>query len=228
MYRLNSTQNPNNDPNNPLTMFSNTFNENLHNNINEPPTHYNTKTEPPINNDQLADQITTLAGQINAAHYRFLILIAEFERRKAWSGYGLRSCAHWLNWKCGIDMGAAREKVRTALALTNLPKTKTAFQKGELSFSKVRALTKIATPKNESFLLNIAEYGTAHHMEKLVKSYRTVDNNLTAEEEHSNITKAQQESKILSEIDCFSTKNENNQQVIPVFFLFISKVKPIA
>jgi len=197
MYRLNSTQNPNNDPNNnPLTMFSNTFNENLHNNINEPPTHYNTKTEPPINNDQLADQITTLAGQINAANYRFLTLIAEFEQRKAWSGYGLKSCAHWLNWKCGIDMGAAREKVRTALALTHLPKTKTAFQKGELSFSKVRALTKIATPKNESFLLNIAEYGTAQHMEKLVKSYRTVDNNLTAEEEHSNITKAQQESKL--------------------------------
>ena len=197
MYRLNSTQNPNNDPNNnTLTMFSNTFNENLHNNINEPPTHYNTKTEPPINNDQLADQITTLAGQINAANYRFLTLIAEFEQRKAWSGYGLKSCAHWLNWKCGIDMGAAREKVRAALALTHLPKTKTAFQKGELSFSKVRALTKIATPKNESFLLNIAEYGTAQHMEKLVKSYRTVDNNLTAEEEHSNITKAQQESKL--------------------------------
>ena len=196
MYRLNSTQNPNNDPNNPLTMFSNTFNENLHNNINEPPTHYNIKTEPPINNDQLADQITTLAGQINAANYRFLTLIAEFEQRKAWSGYGLKSCAHWLNWKCGIDMGAAREKVRTALALTHLPKTKTAFQKGELSFSKVRALTKIATPKNESFLLNIAEYGTAQHMEKLVKSYRAVDNNLTAEEEHSNITKAQQESKL--------------------------------
>ena len=197
MYRLNSTQSPNNDPNNnPLRMFSSTFNENLHNNINEPPTHYNTKTEPPINNDQLADQITTLAGQINAANYRFLTLIAEFEQRKAWSGYGLKSCAHWLNWKCGIDMGAAREKVRAALALTHLPKTKTAFQKGELSFSKVRALTKIATPKNESFLLNIAEYGTAQHMEKLVKSYRTVDNNLTAEEEHSNITKAQQESKL--------------------------------
>jgi hypothetical protein len=179
-----------------LTRYTRNDHTSPGNNINEPPTHYNTKTEPPINNDQLADQITTLAGQINAANYRFLTLIAEFEQRKAWSGYGLKSCAHWLNWKCGIDMGAAREKVRAALALTHLPKTKTAFQKGELSFSKVRALTKIATPKNESFLLNIAEYGTAQHMEKLVKSYRTVDHNLTAEEEHSNITKAQQESKL--------------------------------
>lgn len=195
MYHLNTTENPNNNP--LALLLANSFNVNasVNNNINEPPTHYNTKTEPPINNDQLADQITTLAGQINAANYRFLTLIAEFEHRKAWSGYGLKSCAHWLNWKCGIDMGAAREKVRAALALTNLPKTKTAFQKGELSFSKVRALTKIATPKNESFLLNIAEYGTAQHMEKLVKAYRTVDHNLTAEEEHSNITKAQQDLK---------------------------------
>ena len=194
MYLSNTTKKPNN---NPFALhIANSFNVNA--SVNEPPTAYTTNrtTNKTSSNDQLADQITTLAGQINAANYRFLILIAEFERRKAWSGYGLRSCAHWLNWKCGIDMGAAREKVRAALALTHLPKTKTAFQKGELSFSKVRALTKIATPKNESFLLNIAEYGTAQHMEKLVKSYRTVDNNLTAEEEHSNITKAQQESKL--------------------------------
>ena len=206
MYRSNTTKKPNN---NPFALhLANSFNVNasINDSINEPPTAYTTNrtankttnktTNKTSSNDQLADQITTLAGQINAANYRFLTLIAEFERRKAWSGYGLKSCAHWLNWKCGIDMGAAREKVRTALALTTLPKTKTAFQKGELSFSKVRALTKIATQENESFLLNIAEYGTAHHMEKLVKSYRTVDQTLTAEEEHSNIIKAQQESKL--------------------------------
>ncbi|HEY5754391.1 MAG TPA: DUF222 domain-containing protein [Steroidobacter sp.] len=52
---------------------------------------------------------------MNAAHYRFLMLIAEWDRRKGWGGDGAtQSCAHWLNWKCGIDMGAAREKVRTA------------------------------------------------------------------------------------------------------------------
>jgi len=195
MYHLNTTKNPNN---NPFALhLANSFNVNasVNDSINEPPTAYTTNrttnktTNKTSSNDQLADQITTLAGQINAANYHFLTLIAEFERRKAWSGYGLRSCAHWLNWKCGIDMGAAREKVRTALALTTLPKTKTAFQKGELSFSKVRALTKIATPKNESFLLNIAEYGTAHHMEKLIKSYRTVDQTLNAEDLKQDTTK---------------------------------------
>jgi hypothetical protein len=125
-------------------------------------------------NDQLSDQITTLAGQINAATYRFLKLIAEFDRRQAWSGYGLRSCAHWLNWKCGISMNPAREKVRTALALESLPRINEAFQTGELSFSKVRAMTRIATVENEDYLLNIAEYGTAQHMEVLVRAFRTV------------------------------------------------------
>lgn len=128
----------------------------------------------PESNDQLADQITTLAGQINAANYRFLKLIAEFDRRKGWEGYGIRSCAHWLNWKCGIAMAAAREKVRTAKALEGLPSINEAFQKGALSFSKVRAMTRVATEENEDYLLNIAEYGTAQHMEVLVKAYRAV------------------------------------------------------
>ena len=125
-------------------------------------------------NDQLADKITTLAGQINAANYRFLKLIAEFDQRKAWAGAGIRSCAHWLNWKCSIAMSAAREKVRTARALDGLPGINSAFEKGELSFSKVRAMTRVATVKNESHLLMIAEHGTAQHMETLVKAFRSV------------------------------------------------------
>ena len=68
-------------------------------------------------NDQLADKITLLAGQINAATYRFLIMIAEFDRRKAWVGPGIRSCAYWLAWKSGLDIKVAREKVRVAKAL---------------------------------------------------------------------------------------------------------------
>jgi hypothetical protein len=125
-------------------------------------------------NDQIADKITTLAGQINAANYRFLKLIAEFDRRNAWAGFGIRSCAHWLSWTCGLDMNTAREKVRVARALENLPIINAAFEKGELSFSKVRAMTRAATDINESYLLMIAEYGTTQQMETLVKSFRTV------------------------------------------------------
>ena len=80
-------------------------------------------------NDKLGDEITLLAGQINAANYRFLKLIAEFDRRDAWSGEGIRSCADWLNWKCGITIGAAREKVRVARSLEILPKINLALEK---------------------------------------------------------------------------------------------------
>ena len=125
-------------------------------------------------NDQLADKITTLAGQINAANYHFLKLVGEFDRREGWAGFGIRSCAHWLNWKCSIGLTAAREKVRTARALDGLPGINAGFEKGELSFSKVRAMTRVATELNEPFLLMIAEYSTAQHMEKLVNTFRTV------------------------------------------------------
>lgn len=133
-------------------------------------------------NDQLADEITTLAGQINAANYRFLKLLAEFDRREAWVGAGIRSCAYWLNWKCGIAMNAAREKVRVARALDGLPEINEAFEKGELSFSKVRAMTRIATAENESNLLMVANYGTAQHMEVLVRAYRLVSPQCDADE----------------------------------------------
>jgi hypothetical protein len=125
-------------------------------------------------NDQLADKITTLAGQINAANYRFIIMIAEFNRRKASTGAGIRSFTYWLNWKCGISIGAAREKVRVAIALDDLPKINAAFKKGQLSFSKVRAMTRVARADNEAYLLNIAQYGTAQHMDKLVWAFRKV------------------------------------------------------
>ena len=131
-------------------------------------------TPPALDDDEhLAAQITLLAGQINAANYRLLKLIAEFDTRKGWSGGGtVRSCAHWLNWQCGIAMGAAREKVRVAHCLQQLPLIDAAFATGEISYSKVRAMSRVATPDNEDFLLTIARYGTASHVEDQVRLYR--------------------------------------------------------
>ena len=125
--------------------------------------------------EMLGQEITLLAGQINAANHRLLKLIARFDRRKAWSGGGtVRSCAHWLNWKCGIALGAAREKVRVAQCLETLPLIDASFAAGEISYSKVRAMTRVATPENEDFLLRIAQHGTASHVEKVVGKYRSV------------------------------------------------------
>ena len=122
--------------------------------------------------NELATEICTLAGHINAANHRFLMLVAEFDRRKGWSDGATQTCAHWLNWKCGIAMGAAREKVRVARALENLPRISAAMASGSLSYSKAREITRIGNPANEEYLLMIAEHGTAAHVERLVRAYR--------------------------------------------------------
>ena len=122
--------------------------------------------------DELASEICTLAGHINAANHRMLVLIAEFDKRNGWSDGATQSCAHWLNWKCGIALGAAREKVRVARALEKLPKISAAMASGGLSYSKVREITRVAVPETEDYLLMIAEYGTASHVERLVRAYR--------------------------------------------------------
>ena len=122
--------------------------------------------------EELSAEICTLAGHINVAAHRFLTLIAEFDRREGWSDGGTQSCAHWLNWKCGVAIGAAREKVRVAHALENLPKVSAAMASGRLSYSKAREVTRVATPATEDYLLMIAEHGTAQHVENLVRAYR--------------------------------------------------------
>ncbi len=142
-----------------------------------------------LSNSELENSLTELAAHINAATYRFLQLIAEFERREAWGHEGVKSCAHWLNWKCGISLGAAREKVRVAKALEQLPAVSACFSRGEFSFSKVRALTRVATPDSEDYLLMIARHGTAAHLERLVSGYRRVarceDETATANSQHA-------------------------------------------
>jgi hypothetical protein len=122
--------------------------------------------------DDLAADICTLAGHLNAANYRWLLMVAEYDRRKGWSDSATQSCAHWLNWKCGIAMGAAREKVRVAHALGNLPRISAAMACGKLSYSKVREITRVASAETEDYLLMIAEHGTAQHVEKLVRAFR--------------------------------------------------------
>jgi hypothetical protein len=128
-----------------------------------------------VSTGDLEDQITELAGHLNAANYRWLTLIAEFDRRQGWAGDKILSCAHWLNFKCGLHLGAAREKVRVAHALPALPKIGASMARGELSYSKVRALTRIACAATEEGLLMIALHGTAHHVESLVRHYRRAE-----------------------------------------------------
>jgi len=138
------------------------------------PFHDGPPVDPFADLDRLGSEIARLSAHIQAATHRLLVLIREFDERSGWNT-GFRSCAHWLNWRTGLDMGAAREKVRVARALAELPKISAAMHGGELSYSKVRALTRVATPETEEELLEFGLAGTAAHVERLVRSWRRVD-----------------------------------------------------
>jgi hypothetical protein len=124
--------------------------------------------------DRLGDEIAELSAHLTAATARLLDLIREFDARGGWN-HGFRSCAAWLAWRVGLDLGAAREKVRVARALGTLPRLARALAHGELSYAKVRALTRVATPETEEQLLAIGRAGTAEHVERIVRGWRRMD-----------------------------------------------------
>jgi hypothetical protein len=123
---------------------------------------------------RLGDEIAELAAHLEAATARLLDLIREFDARSGW-GNGFRSCAEWLTWRIGLAPGAAREHVRVARALGSLPRLAAVLARGELSYSKVRALTRVATPETEERLLEVGRAGTAAHVERIVRAWRYVD-----------------------------------------------------
>ena len=139
--------------------------------------------------ERLGDEIALLSAHLTDATARLLGLITQFDARGGWGHAGARSCAEWLSWRVGLDIGAAREHVRVARALLSLRRIGDAFARGELSYSKVRALTRVATPDTEERLLTVAQSGTAAHVERLVRGWRQVDRaaeNKQAAQRHRN------------------------------------------
>jgi hypothetical protein len=131
--------------------------------------------------ERLGDEIAVLSAHLDAATAHLLDLIRQFDARGGWNT-GFRSCAEWLSWRVGLDRGAARERVRVARALGTLPRLAQALARGELSYAKVRALTRVATPETEGRLLAVGRAGTAEHVERIVRSWRRVDRQAEAHE----------------------------------------------
>ncbi len=125
-----------------------------------------------VSTERLEAQITELAGHLAAAECRWLELVAEFDRRKAYEAWGCISCAYWLSWHCGLDLRSARDKVRVARALEDLPLISEKFGAGSLSYSKVRAITRVATPSTEADLVVLAESATGAQLERIAAAYR--------------------------------------------------------
>jgi uncharacterized protein DUF222 len=124
--------------------------------------------------DQLEDEIALLASHIYAGTCRWLELVGELDRRGSWAEWGCGSCAEWLAWRCALTPRAAREHVRVARRLAELPLVHGAFARGELSYAKVRALTRVADEESEEELLDLARHMTASQLERAVRAYRRV------------------------------------------------------
>ena len=124
---------------------------------------------------RVGNEIAGLSAHIQAAAWRLLRLIREFDAGEGWHEEGFRSCAAWLSWRTGITPGAAREKVRVARALERLPRLSEALRRGELSYSVARALTRVATPENEAELVEVARHVPASQVERLVAGWRSAD-----------------------------------------------------
>jgi hypothetical protein len=124
--------------------------------------------------ERLEAQICELAGHLAAATCRFLVLLADFDARRGWASWEMNSCAQWLSWKCQMSSGTAREHVRVARALRDLPVIRARFAAGRLSYAKVRALTRIATAATEAGLAELAGPMTGNQLERFARAHRQV------------------------------------------------------
>ncbi len=125
-----------------------------------------------------------LAAHLHAVTYELLTLLRDFDDCAGWHD-GFASCAHWLHWRTGIALGAAREKVRVAHALATLPRVGATMARGAISCAKVRAITRVATPETEGGLLDFAQAGTAAQVERFVRAWRRVDQSVAAAQAES-------------------------------------------
>jgi Domain of unknown function (DUF222) len=125
--------------------------------------------------DTLEKHLVESWQTVSRATHRFLKLLREFDLRQGWKAYGNVDCADWLNWRCGISRVTAQEKLRIARSLWHLPKVDEAFALGELSYSKVRALTRVAIEKSEAELLHFARHATAAQVEAYCRRLRNGD-----------------------------------------------------
>ena len=122
--------------------------------------------------ERLEAQICELAGHLTAATCRFLVLLGDFDARRGWASWEMSSCAAWLSWKCQMSSGTAREHVRVARALRDLPVIRAEFGAGRLSYAKVRALTRIAAPATEAGLAELAGPMTGNQLERFARAHR--------------------------------------------------------
>jgi hypothetical protein len=139
----------------------------------DPPPETAAKQPAELETEHLEAELCTLSSHLAAGMARWIALVDEYDRREGWGRWrGVLSTAHWISWQCACSVRTARDHVRVARALRDLPSTREAFARGSLSYAKVRALTRVATPASEEFLLHQATYATASQLDRMLSAYR--------------------------------------------------------
>jgi hypothetical protein len=120
---------------------------------------------------KLRDEIAELGAHIAAATARWLRLLGRLDAADGWEE-GYKTLAHWLSWRCGMSVATARDHVRVAQALRTRPSIQAAFERGELSYSKVRALVRLPGDVDEELMLYYARHASASQLETIVRGTR--------------------------------------------------------
>jgi Domain of unknown function (DUF222)/HNH endonuclease len=123
----------------------------------------------------LGERIAEQAVYLDAATYRLLADLQSFDAARGWAAQGFASCAHWLSWRVGWDRGTAADRLRVANKLPSLPKVAAKLEAGELSYSKARAIARVATPATEEVLLIYAEHLPAAQLERVCAKVKIVE-----------------------------------------------------
>lgn len=137
--------------------------------------------------ERLEAEIAGFAAHLAAASAKWLVWVGAYDRREGWRSWEAKSCAHWLNWRCGVSLRTGREQVRVARCLEHLPLVRECFLEGRVSYSKVRAVTRVANADNEADLLSIALGGTASQVERICSALRRADGDELFETEEAEI-----------------------------------------
>lgn len=153
--------------------------------------------------NELDKAIVNISRKIDSATYELLVLLREFDERGGWKSWGATSCAHWLAWRCDLSLCAAREKMRVAHALKNLPEISASCSSGCLSYSKTRAITRIATAENEAELLKLSARMTAAQLEEYCRQRKNVSAGAAV------LARSVQQSRLLK-----SWRDEDNHKMV--------------
>lgn len=115
--------------------------------------------------EELHTSILRLVSDLRHRDAELLTLFRKMEKAKGYEALGCYSMADYVALLLGVDDLAARERVRVARALGTLPALEEALRDAKISYAKVRAVTRVATPDTESRWLQAALELTAQQLE---------------------------------------------------------------